>query len=974
MDKYKQIKVIYRTGSVEVTKNINVENNLVCCLKVLNVNDIEDATYLSKEINNLHSLRNSPHFVKMMEYIYLGTGREIEKICIVTKYYEKGDLGKELEKREKSQLKFDEKELESHIKFLLEGFKHLQENEISHRDIKPENIFIDDNNNLIIGDLGSCNTQLYEKQTIIGSMHYMSPEVRYCFSEFQKGNVGPRVVYNAIKSDVWSLGLTFLYMISMKNVREFSDPTMIDVNINKRINVITNPVLKGLLERMVKKIPEERMDFIELYEYYTKELNMKIGHPQILDPILPLNSGPHPKLEPVFSLNIPPSPKLDPIPLLNPSFPPKLVPAFPINTVPPNISEPPLHINKASPPKSEPALPINIAPSPELEPASSIIIAPPPKLVPAFPINRVPHYLSEPPFPISIASPPKSEPAFPINIAPPPKLTPAFPISTAPPKLEPNFLMNRDPPFKQEPSHSINNVTPPPHLIYPQGVLQPALSNPMQINNPYQSLPSIKTNNFSTSLNSCTLPKIPGPILQSQYIPQPPPATPKTQEITDIKIPIPTSNENPPNLNNYNPPNDPALTSQIQFIPQSEILDNKNLTLNPNPNENYNQIIINPNEKNENYSNHNKLPAPASFPKPQFQIPENKIPIVTQQNPYISSPIPNSESQVKNMNFNYNPMNILPPPKLPKSINSNYCQFCHKSENLIQCDQCYSKAHPFCMSLYNKKCILCPPTFNIGGSITLLCTTCNALIDIKDVKACNHTYCLKCRQSINCSVCTEITSTLSKTLRSKGFDDNYEPICHICKKPNNLIQCNVCENYLHAYCFNYNSQISECKNHIDKMLFKLGCNKCKKQFFYNQVKFCNHLNCDECQMLESNCKYCFEFEVVDEVAKCQPPMEMRCQNCQNYFEVQGNSYVCERDRIRLCIICKAPDHQGPCIFSDTKSEAYCPVCLTSHQKLPHQFTFDCPVLKTTFCLICQSFFSEKSHLNCSSLYQSSNLP
>ncbi|OMJ77327.1 hypothetical protein SteCoe_23116 [Stentor coeruleus] len=962
MDKFKQIKVIYRTGSVEVTKNINTENNSICCLKILNVNDIEDATYLTKEINNLHSLRNSPHFVKMLDYIFLGTGREIEKICIVTKYYEKGDLGRDLEKREKSLSKFDEKELENHIKFLLEGFKHLQENQISHRDIKPENIFIDDNNNLIIGDLGSCNSQLYEKQTIIGSMHYMSPEVRYNFSEFQKGNVGPRVVYNSIKSDVWSLGLTFLYMISMKNVREFSDPLMIDVNINKRINGIANSMFKGLLERMIKKNPDERMDFIELYEYFSNEISVKYMPPPKLDPFLPLNVGVitnteinppksfTPILEPASSINIPSTPK--PIPSFSMNIPsnPKQELGFPMNLPP---IKPELVI------QSNPAFPMNVVPYPRPESVFPINAAPP-KLDPVISMNVAPSKLG-PVIPMNILPPPKLEPIIPINMTPPPKLDPNIITNiNPPPKLEPNIVTNITPPQKLE-SNIVKNITSSQYFIHPQPLQQTS------VNNLYTTAPVVKSDDFSTSLNKNILPEISGLIPQNLSTPLP---YAKTQEFPDMKKNNLRLNENPSLLYNNNPPNEPILPKKESFNTQSyEIHDNKNLIFNPNNN----PIIIDSNEKNENYPIHNKFPAPAPFPKPQFEIPGKKSSIELKQNSYMSDPSSNLEPQRKSSDFNYNPVKIPPAPEIPKSINTNLCQFCHKSDNLIQCELCCSKAHPFCMSLYNKKCILCPPTFNIN-TITLPCTSCYTNIDIKDIKACNHTYCLKCRQSINCDTCTEINTTLSKTLGSKGFGDNYQPICHICKKPNNLIQCDICSDYLHAYCFNFQSHISECKNHIDKIFFKLYCSKCKNQFSYNQVKFCNHLNCDKCQMLESNCKYCFEFEVVDEAAKHQPAKEMRCMVCNNYYDVQKNSYVCEKDRIRLCVICKAFDHQGPCIFSDTKTEAFCTKCQIIHSKLPHNFTFFCPTLEITICLICQSTLSEKSHLNCSYLYQSSNLP
>ena len=77
---------------------------------------------------------------------------------MVTEYYPKGDLGKDLEQRYKSNNPYSENELIEHIQHLLAGFAKLQKNNISHRDIKPENIFISNDNKLKIGDLGSSQS------------------------------------------------------------------------------------------------------------------------------------------------------------------------------------------------------------------------------------------------------------------------------------------------------------------------------------------------------------------------------------------------------------------------------------------------------------------------------------------------------------------------------------------------------------------------------------------------------------------------------------------------------------------------------------------------------------------------------------------------------------------------------------------------------------------------------------------------
>jgi NIMA (never in mitosis gene a)-related kinase len=72
----------------------------------------------------------------------------------------------------------------------------MHEKRIMHRDLKPANIFIDNNGNLKVGDLGlsrQLSNQTLEAFSRVGTPLYMSPEVLQ-----GKG-------YD-FKSDMWSVG------------------------------------------------------------------------------------------------------------------------------------------------------------------------------------------------------------------------------------------------------------------------------------------------------------------------------------------------------------------------------------------------------------------------------------------------------------------------------------------------------------------------------------------------------------------------------------------------------------------------------------------------------------------------------------------------------------------------------------------------------------------------------------------------
>ena len=83
-----------------------------------------------------------------------------------------------------------------YIHQIASALAHMHKKRIMHRDLKPANIFIDNNGDLKVGDLGlsrQLSSQTFEAFSRVGTPLYMSPEVLQ-----GKG-------YDW-KSDVWSLG------------------------------------------------------------------------------------------------------------------------------------------------------------------------------------------------------------------------------------------------------------------------------------------------------------------------------------------------------------------------------------------------------------------------------------------------------------------------------------------------------------------------------------------------------------------------------------------------------------------------------------------------------------------------------------------------------------------------------------------------------------------------------------------------
>lgn len=85
---------------------------------------------------------------------------------------------------------------------------------ISHRDIKPKNLLLLDSN-LKVGDFGVakfCSSALdnSELHTLIGTREYLSPVLAAAM--LQQAGAGGDVQHDLEKSDVFSLGITFLQL------------------------------------------------------------------------------------------------------------------------------------------------------------------------------------------------------------------------------------------------------------------------------------------------------------------------------------------------------------------------------------------------------------------------------------------------------------------------------------------------------------------------------------------------------------------------------------------------------------------------------------------------------------------------------------------------------------------------------------------------------------------------------------------
>ena len=154
-------------------------------------------------------------------------------------------------------------------KQLIEAMTILNQKDISHRDIKPDNIFITREGIYKIADFDVSRkiernlygvTEADIKKSISGTQSFMSPELK-AYASGVDTMYG--IDYN--KSDVYSLGLTILLMLTKK---DFMTWNALSGNLQRIMNdlideCVENTELKGIIKALLIVDPESRPKFRE---------------------------------------------------------------------------------------------------------------------------------------------------------------------------------------------------------------------------------------------------------------------------------------------------------------------------------------------------------------------------------------------------------------------------------------------------------------------------------------------------------------------------------------------------------------------------------------------------------------------------------------------------------------------------------------------------------------------------------------
>ena len=244
---------------------INTKTKKKYAMKKIITNNVISLKYLKSEFEityeNIH-----PHILNIYGIHIKCFDSNTFSLCVLMDLAET-DWDMEIAERLKNKKNYTEEELIFILKQLESALLFLQrDKKIAHRDIKPENVLIFKNNDYRLGDFGEAKGTRFKNKlnTLRGTDIYMSP-LLYNGLKASKEDVK----HNLYKSDVFSLGYTLLYAISLNydiinEIRDLEEEDKIKSIIIKRLKPRFSNNFIELILRMINPDENSRIDFIGL--------------------------------------------------------------------------------------------------------------------------------------------------------------------------------------------------------------------------------------------------------------------------------------------------------------------------------------------------------------------------------------------------------------------------------------------------------------------------------------------------------------------------------------------------------------------------------------------------------------------------------------------------------------------------------------------------------------------------------------
>jgi serine/threonine protein kinase len=258
---------------VKLWSGVYLPTGLKVAIKSQPLVDVFALSSLVNEVVLMEKLSPSDSIIKLVGF-FCRVDQDENFIYILTEFSSEGDLHKVIRRRKRICRPYQEHELFVMFGSLIRLFAKMQRMGICHRDIKLDNMLVfhdltTQTDQVKVCDFGVSKLlreqDLLRKTSITGTPYYLSPKVKEAYIAYECGRGERKVIHNEFKSDVYSLGATFLCVACLEMTGALSRYDDLQASICRTIEGLSySDKIQSVLNKMLTVVEDERPDFIEL--------------------------------------------------------------------------------------------------------------------------------------------------------------------------------------------------------------------------------------------------------------------------------------------------------------------------------------------------------------------------------------------------------------------------------------------------------------------------------------------------------------------------------------------------------------------------------------------------------------------------------------------------------------------------------------------------------------------------------------